>query len=165
MAKEAITFEIKYDKFDSRDDLPEKERELLARAKGAMQNAHSPYSDFMVGAAVELKDGTVVIGSNQENASYGLTICAERSALVTVGSMGRKKDVIGIAVVGTGRKFNTTQPVTPCGACRQFLKEFEDLSGNPLTILTAGAEGQIYRFKGIDKLLPFGFGPKDLNLA
>lgn len=165
MPKEAARFEIKYDIFASPDDLSKEERTLLVQARQAMQNAHSPYSDFMVGAAVELKDGSIVLGSNQENASYGLTICAERSALVTVGSMGRHKDVKAIAVVGTGRKFNTTQPVAPCGACRQFLKEFEDLSGSPLTIFTAGVEGPIYRFEGIDKLLPFGFGPNDLKLA
>lgn len=162
---ERAVIEVQYDIFQSPDDLPEGERNLLEQAVLAMQNAHSPYSDFMVGAAVELEDGTVVTGSNQENASYGLTICAERSTLATIGSMGRHKDVRTIAVVGTGRTFNTTEPVTPCGACRQFIKEFEDLSGRPLTIITSGKEGQIYRFQGIDNLLPFGFGPKDLNLV
>jgi len=154
-----------FDVYTSLDEVLSEEKRLMEKAKEAMQSAHSPYSDFMVGCAVELANGDIVLGSNQENAAYGSTICAERSALMTVGSMNRHSDVRKIAVMGTGRTFETSSPVTPCGACRQVIKEFEDLGGAPITFLMSGAKGDIYRMVGIDSLLPFGFGPKDLNLS
>ena len=163
--KETQVIKIQYEIFKSPEDLPEDEKELLEAARQAMETAHSPYSQFKVGAAVRLVDGTIVTGSNQENASYGLTNCAERSALFAVGSLGRKNEVWEIALIGTGRNFETIQPITPCGACRQVIKEYEDLAGKPLIILTSGAKGPIFRFTGIDSLLPLGFGPKDLNLV
>lgn len=146
------------------EQLPEDEQRLLETARQAMTTSYSPYSEFTVGAAVQLEGGDIIKGSNQENASYGLTMCAERTALFTVGATGRKKDVRKIAVVGTGKNFETTKPVTPCGACRQVIKEYEDLSGGPITILMAGQTGPTYRIKGIDSLLPFAFGPKDLKI-
>ena len=118
-----------------------------------MEQAYSPYSDFKVGAALGMSNGDIIIGSNQENAAYGSTICAERSALVAAGSLGRKNDIRKIAVIGTGRNFQTESPVTPCGACRQVIKEYEDLSGEPLVILLSGEKGVIHRFVGIESLV------------
>jgi cytidine deaminase len=160
---ENINLYINFEKFDSLDELPLDEQKLVNSAREAMAHAHSPYSNFTVGAAIALEDGEIVLGSNQENASYGMTICAERSALVTVGSQGRQQDIRKLAVMGTSRDFETNEPVPPCGACRQFMKEYEDLAGEPLVILVTGSTGPIHRFVGIESLLPFAFGPKDLN--
>ena len=97
----------------------EKYTELLKNAYEAMDNAYAPYSNFHVGACVKTKDGKYHKGANVENASYGLTNCAERSALFHVFSLGyRQDDIEAIAIVGQG---NTL--ITPCGACRQVLVE------------------------------------------
>lgn len=160
-----FTREIRIEEYSSFEELPEDERLLLQSAREALPMAHSPYSDFMVAAALQLNDGEIITGNNVENAAYGDTICAERSALVKANSMGRKRDINKIAVIGTGGNFDTESPVTPCGSCRQVMNEFEQLSGKPFTIIMSGAKGPIYRMEGIESLLPFGFGPKDLGLA
>src|SRR4051812_19314839 len=96
-------------------------KKLLAAAKAAQRNAHAPYSKFRVGAALLTKSGKIYTGCNVENASYGLTICAERVAITKAVSDGHRH-FQAIAVVCPSR-----QP-TPCGACRQFLAEFGDLT-------------------------------------
>ena len=92
--------------------------ELIRRALAARLHAYAPYSNFAVGAAVQCKSGTVFSGSNIENLSYGLTICAERVAIATAIAAG-EREFVALAVVA-----DTTEPVVPCGACRQFLAEF-----------------------------------------
>lgn len=97
----------------------EKYRDILERAFSAMDNAYAPYSNYHVGACVKTKDGKYFIGANVENASYGLTNCAERNAIFQVYSQGyRKEDVEAIAIVSSGKTL-----ATPCGACRQVLVE------------------------------------------
>ena len=129
---------------------PEK---LVALSIEAMQHAYVPYSGFPVGAAILCADGTVFTGCNIENAAYGSTICAERTALVKAVSEGHRDDLERIAVVG-----NSTDYCWPCGACRQMLYEF-----NPdMTVLVAKGDGQFVSLK-LHELLPHGFGPKSLN--
>jgi len=96
------------------------EDDLIAAARQTRLNAHAPYSGFKVGAALLCDDGTIVTGCNVENATYGLTICAERVAIVKAISEGRKPlGFKAVAIVG-----DTAQPTPPCGACRQILWEF-----------------------------------------
>lgn len=159
-----LSLTLRIEVFAGSEALPADEQELVAAAREAMSTSHSPYSHFTVGAAVRLRDGTIVTGSNQENASYGLTMCAERSALFAVGSQGRKGDVTKIAIIGTGADFETTEPVSPCGGCRQVIKEYEDLSGKPLVIIMSGSKGRVYRVEGIEGLLPLSFGPRDMGV-
>ncbi len=92
---------------------------LMKKAREAAKNAYAPYSKFRVGAALALSDGTVITGANIENRSFGLSNCAERSAIFTAVSQGRK-DIAGIAVAGP----DATEPLSPCGACRQVIAEF-----------------------------------------
>jgi cytidine deaminase len=92
---------------------------LLSRAREAAKRSYAPYSKFPVGAALQCADGTIVTGANVENRSFGLTNCAERSAIFTAVSMGRK-DFRAIAIACPGSEV----PVSPCGACRQVLSEF-----------------------------------------
>ena len=121
------------------------ERELHARADAARANAYVPYSRFDVGAALALPDGSVITAVNVENASYGLTICAERSAVVKAVSEGHR-EFSAIAVSGPASN------VSPCGACRQVLREF---GGTALTV-TFPHGGSLVTMT-IDELLPAGF--------
>ena len=131
----------------------EKYREILDKAFSAMNNAYAPYSNYYVGACVKTKDGKYFIGANVENASYGLTNCAERNAIYQTYSQGyRKEDIEAIAIVSRGKTL-----ATPCGACRQVLVEL--LNGNTPILLSNGEEEMI---TNIEELLPMSFTSDDL---
>jgi cytidine deaminase len=129
-------------------------RELLSRARAAAAQAYAPYSQFPVGAAVLTSDGSIYSGSNVENASYGLTTCAERTAIGSAVSAGHR-EIVAVAVAAP-RKPGTT----PCGACRQVLSEFRPSKGDMIVILDDGDRGTPVAL--ID-LLPQGFGPRELG--
>ena len=131
---------------------------LIAAARAAALNAYAPYSRFAVGAAVLLDDGTVVTGANFENASYGLSLCAETVALATASAQGRLRDVAAVAIVGGAIGQAGAAPVRPCGRCRQVLSE----TGRNLTIYCAGMTGEAFETHRLSDLLPFAFGPGDL---
>lgn len=141
-------------------------KELIAAARNAARNAYAPYSNFGVGAAVLLTDGSVVTGANFENASYGLSLCAETVALAMVSSQGRLKDVAEIGVIGgmigpdgpAGAK-----PVGPCGRCRQVINEAAQVGGRDIAVHCGAPEGDAIETHAISELLPFSFGPKDLG--
>ena len=116
---------------------------LIAAAKEARLRAYAPYSNFQVGAALECADGTVFTGCNVENLSYGLTICAERVAFGSAVAAGHRS-FRRIAVVA-----DTTQPISPCGACRQVMAEFCD----DLTVVSANYRGEVFR-AALSELLP-----------
>lgn len=142
------------------------ETELIAAARGAMANAHAPYSRFAVGAALRLTDGSIVTGSNFENASYGLSLCAETVAIASANAQGRLRDIATIAVAGGPMKGAPgTDVVTPCGRCRQVLKEAQDMAGRPLAILCAAPSGEAVKHFTLDHLLPDAFGPGSLGIG
>lgn len=163
--------EISWEEFESADDLPQQgERDLVASAWLARQSAYAPYSHFLVGAAVLTGGGRIFQGSNQENANFKVS-CAERVALDSVGVAKLKSQVSKMAVVcGPELLDPEAKPAEPeeltasCGQCRQDIKEAEDLSGGPIVIIFA-SRNRIRRFVGIDKLLPFPFGPANLGIA
>jgi len=102
-------------------------RVLIDHALEAAKNAHAPYSKFGVGAALLLEDGTIIPGTNFENASYGLSLCAETVALAAANAAGRLRDVVAIGIVGgaIGKSgLEGDAPIYPCGRCRQVLNEF-----------------------------------------
>lgn len=128
------------------------DQELVNIAFTMLDRSYIPYSKFPVGAAIWCSDGTVFTGCNVENAAYGSTICAERTALVKAVSEGHRSDLERIAVVG-----NSSDYCWPCGACRQMLFEF-----NPdMTVLVAREDRSFVKLK-LHELLPHGFGPKSL---
>ena len=128
------------------------DRELIQTAMEMQWFSYAPYSGFRVGAALLCADGTVFTGCNVENAAYGSTICAERTALVKAVSEGRR-EFTAIAIVGQGSDF-----CWPCGACRQMLYEFAP----ELRVLAARSDGS-YQAVCLAELLPHGFGPKSLT--
>ena len=129
------------------------DRELMELAIAMLERSYVPYSKFPVGAALLCRDGSVFTGCNVENAAYGSTICAERTALVKAVSEGHRDDWVTLAVAG-----NSGEPCWPCGACRQMLYEFCP----ELTVLVAGRDRTIQRVK-LSDLLPHGFGPRHLD--
>ena len=129
------------------------DEELVALARGARERAYAPYSNFPVGAALLGRSGTVYLGCNVENASYPLTTCAERTAVVKAISEG-EHTFEAIAVV-------TSTGATPCGACRQILREFGGADGS-LRVIVANLVGELRTFT-IAELLPAGFTPDQLG--
>ncbi len=140
------------------NELNPSDRILVESAKEATGNSYSPYSNFKVGAAVLLENGTIVKGCNQENAAYPSGLCAERVAIFAAGSIKPEQPVKAIAIAAYHKDRFTDIPITPCGACRQVMVETELRSGTPIRILLSG-ESKIMVFEnGINQLLPFCFG-------
>ena len=126
---------------------------LVELAFAMLERSYVPYSHFPVGAALLCADGTVFTGCNVENAAYGSTICAERTALVKAVSEGRRDDFVRLAVAGRSEDY-----CWPCGSCRQMLYEFAP----DLTVLVARGDGAFVKLP-LKELLPHGFGPKSLG--
>lgn len=141
----------------SYDELAEADRRLVDVAVEQTRRSYSPYSHFSVGAALRLADGTVYRGCNQENAAFGVTICAERSALFAAGANqpGVAAEAIAIAARGTDGKL-VEEPVSPCGSCRQAMIETEMRSRRQLRIILCG-ERKYYVMEGIRTLMPLSF--------
>ena len=129
------------------------DQELVELAFAMRERSYAPYSGFAVGAALLCADGTVFTGCNVENAAYGSTLCAERTALVKAVSEGRRGDFDRLAVAG-----DSEEPCWPCGACRQMLYEFAP----NLTVLAARRDHSFVE-SSLDGLLPHGFGPRALE--
>lgn len=138
---------------------------ILDAAHDASINAYAPYSGYHVGAALLLDDGEIITGSNFENASYGMTLCAETVAIAAANSQSKMKNIIAIAVAGgvpddSGKAKLADNAVTPCGRCRQIIKEVADVTqiDTPIYCLFDGG----YKFYILSEILPDAFGPKNL---
>lgn len=130
--------------------------ELIAAARAAQDKAYAPHSGFRVGAALRFADGSIVTGSNVENASYGLSLCAETVAVARAFNEGRRGGLLEVAVTASGGDV-----VTPCGRCRQVLHELADLGGtDPLIYCCSRDE---VRERRLSELLPDAFGPRSLG--
>jgi len=142
---------------------------LITAARQAAKNAHAPYSHFGVGAALLLSDGSTVTGCNFENASYGLSLCAETVALATANAAGRLADVLAVAVIGgvigADGQVGGTEPVSPCGRCRQVINEAAQIGKRDIIVWCAGAEGDSVARYLLSELLPHAFGPADLGIV
>ena len=137
------------------DELPAEDRELVDAAKGMTRNSYAPYSKFHVGAAIRMEDGRIVLGANQENAAYPSGTCAERTACFQASALYPGVRMRKIAVAAwTGGEFQG-KPISPCGACRQALVEYEKLYG-PMEVLLYGREG-VYVLPSVSSLLPLSF--------
>ena len=141
----------------SYDELSEQDRHLVDAAKHATEHSYAPYSHFQVGAAVQLVDGTIVTGTNQENAAYPSGLCAERTALFYAGTAHPDKAVEALAIAAyTDGRFTRT-PIAPCGACRQVMLETEQRHGRSMRILLYGTEAICVIEDGVGALLPLAF--------
>lgn len=136
---------------------------MIDAAEKAMETAYAPYSHFYVGCAVLAKNGEIITGSNVENASYGLTICAERSAIFRANAMGIRL-FEKLAVIARGETFDCQDVTGPCGACRQVIYEFANGSKNDFDILSSTTHKDRIMIASIIDLLPASFGPADLEV-
>lgn len=139
---------------------------LIAAACAASAKAYAPYSAFHVGAALGFADGRIVTGANVENASYGLSLCAETVAVARAMADGARDGLVAVALVGgalgaDGAAVAGTVPVTPCGRCRQVLGELAGLGGTDPVVLCVGADGVLEL--RLSALLPHAFGPGNLG--
>lgn len=144
----------------------ETNEKLVQAAIDATHRAYAPYSKFHVGAALLLEDGQIITGSNFENASYGMTLCAETVAIAKANSDGQMRKIVAIAVAGGPRSSEGgavigAEPITPCGRCRQVIKEVADEVEIDLPVQCAHASG--YETHLLSELLPHGFGPANLK--
>ena len=133
---------------------------LISAAQGAMSQAYAPYSNFQVGASLLFADGAIFTGSNVENASFGLSLCAETVACAAAMHAGRRGGLIAVAVAG-GKRALPGPTVTPCGRCRQVLSELAQLGNTDPIVICTGAEEILETTLGA--LLPRAFGPSTLD--
>lgn len=139
------------------DELCEADRRLLEEARRATYRSYAPYSHFSVGAAVQLADGTVVTGCNQENAATPSGLCAERTTLFYANARHPEQAVDTLAIAARNERGEfLPRPISPCGACRQVMLETERRFGRKMRILLYGTEG-VYELEGVESLLPLCF--------
>ena len=139
------------------------QRKALDEAAKILDRAYDPYSGFSVGACLYSKKGDLISGANFANAAYGDTICAERAAILRANAMG-SREFLGIAIIGRGKDFDTSDVTAPCGSCRQVLFELSQISGNDLEVILSTTKKDKIILATIRELLPLGFGPEDLKI-
>jgi cytidine deaminase len=160
MNKTAYSFS--YEVYKSIDDLNKEDAWLLQHAKETSKAAYAPYSRFQVGAAARLLNGEIVKGTNQENASYPVGICAERVLLSTASVLHPGVPIESIAVSYRSDNVKSDHPITPCGICRQSLQEYEQRVHQPIRLILGGLDGKIIVIEKAGMLLPLSFTAGDL---
>ncbi|MBO4907375.1 MAG: cytidine deaminase [Bacteroidaceae bacterium] len=143
------------------DALSEDDRMLVEQAKAMTSTSYAPYSNFHVGAALRLKDGQIFTGSNQENAAFGMSLCAERTAFFAASAQCPTVPPVTIAIAARAGEEFTVAPVSPCGACRQALAESEARFHQPIRVLLYG-QSCVYVVQSITDLLPLNFDGSSL---
>lgn len=147
---------IHYQEYCSIEELTAEDRTLAQAAIEAMANAYAPYSHFQVGAAVQLSNGQIVKGANQENAAFPSGLCAERTALFAASATYPQDDILSIAVAGGPEGVLGEELASPCGACRQVMAQYQAKSGKPLSIIMISSS-RILKFAKVDDILPLVF--------
>ena len=151
-----VTLELGFIEYSSLEEMDPQDQEVVKAAIEAQKGSYAPYSNFNVGAAVRLEDGTIVKGANQENAAYPSGLCAERTAMFAAGATYPGVPMTTLAiVVGFGFTLSET-PCTPCGGCRQVMAEYQTAGKRPLSVIMFGTE-KTWKFEKVDDILPFIF--------
>lgn len=151
------TIQLKQDLlFCQLEELSNDEQQLVRKAMQATDNSYSPYSKFRVGAALRLADGTEIIGANQENAAFPVTLCAERTAIFAAQAQYPVQPIVAMAVAARNENGFTEDPVTPCGSCRQVILEIEQRYNQSVKIYLYGTRG-VYVINTVRDLLPLCF--------
>lgn len=158
-------FEFQYEVYDDISDLNANDADLLIKARSFTKLAYAPYSHFSVGAVAKMSNGETVAGTNQENASYPVGICAERVLLGNAATLypGVSIHTIAISYDSEDEKIKSDHPISPCGMCRQALLEYETRTLEPIRLILSGQEGKVLIVKTVSSLLPFAFTNKELK--
>jgi len=154
---------IAYTDFENENELNAEDRGLLQKARETCDQAYAPYSNFHVGAALLLENGTIICGNNQENAAFPSGLCAERVAVFAAGANYPGVKIKTIAITCKSESFPVNEPLSPCGACRQSMSEYEIRYKSNIRILLQGETGKIRMMNSIADLLPFMFVAEDLK--
>ena len=152
-----IQFSASFYQYADKDDLDTFDKKMMDLAIGARDRSYSPYSQFSVGAAVLLDNGEIVTGNNQENAAYPSGMCAERVAIWTASALYPDVKVIKLILSGKSKLRLVETPVSPCGACRQVLSEYESKQNSDIEIYFTGETGKVIKTSSVKDLLPFSF--------
>ena len=155
-------FEFEYEVYNDFSELKKEDAELLTKARVVTKNAYAPYSNFFVGAVAKLNHGEIVSGTNQENASYPVGICAERVLLGNAATLYPGISIDTIAISYDSKEVKSDHPISPCGMCRQALLEYETRTEKPIRLILAGQQGKIFVVKTVRFLLPFAFTSGEL---
>ena len=161
MKKDEYSFS--FEVYDSIDELSEQDAWLLNEAREVTQHAYAPYSHFHVGAVAKLANGEIVAGSNQENASFPVGLCAERVLLASASSLYPKVPIESLAISYQAGSGDSDHPISPCGICRQSLQEYEMRVKRPIRLILGGMEGKVYVIPKASSLLPLAFTSDELN--
>ncbi len=143
--------------YDSFDELPRDIQELMKNSMAIRDKAYAPYSEFLVGAALLLQNGEIVLGNNQENACYPSGLCAERTAIYYAGANFPDVPIVKMAISARSLKHQLDTPTPPCGSCRQAIAEYELKQKQPIEIYFMGETGKVVKSSSLANLLPLIF--------
>ncbi|WP_243471016.1 cytidine deaminase [Winogradskyella sp. MH6] len=152
-----VKIESTFKVYEDLSELPDDIQQLMQSAIETRENAYAPYSKFKVGAAILLDNNEVIVGSNQENASYPSGLCAERTAIYYAGAKYPKAKILKMAITASSQNQVTDSPIPPCGACRQSISEYEIKQEQPIEIYFMGVKGKVVKSNSLANLLPLGF--------
>ena len=161
MKKEEYRFG--FDVYESSESLPEADKLLLESAREITEVAYAPYSKFLVGAVAKLQNNEIIKGTNQENASYPVGICAERVLLASASMLQTGIPIDTMAIAYHNLNGESNHPVSPCGMCRQYISEYEDRMKQPIRLILSGMKGKVIVLEKASLLLPLSFGSEDLK--
>lgn len=156
-------YKLNYEVYADAGQLTEADAVLLKRAREATHLAYAPYSQFNVGAIARLVNGATVMGTNQENASFPVGICAERVLLSAAATLHPGIAIESIAISYDNTKGESNHPISPCGICRQSLLEYETRVKQPIRLILGGLEGKVYVIPHAGSLLPLSFTSEDMR--
>ena len=145
------------------EELSQSEQDLIANTQHAFSNAYAPYSGFLVGASILLENGKIINGSNQENAAYPSGLCAERVALFYAGAKYPEVPIKTIAISAKSKTFEIDDVVSPCGACRQVMAEYQQKQGQDIRLLLHSPNDEVLIANSVTDLLPFMFNSEKLR--
>ncbi len=150
--------QIEYDWFETYQELSQKDQHLVHQAIQVAKKAYAPYSCFLVGSAVWLEDGNVVLGNNQENIAYPSGMCAERVALFYAGANYPNTTIQTIAIYAEGDLIDKDACISPCGSCRQVIVESESRQKSPIRVILVSQDGKTWVFESVQDIFLFPFG-------
>ena len=156
-------YQFSYEVYNSASELNEDDAKLVKEAREITAAAYAPYSKFNVGAVARLVNGELVAGTNQENASYPVGICAERVLLASAATIHPNVAIDTMAISYNNTTGKSDHPISPCGMCRQSLVEYEERMNQPIRLILCGMEGKVIVVEKANSLLPLSFGSIDLK--